>query len=209
LCCRCDLCLSLFVRLPILQTDGVRGARQVDCRPAHARASCVPDHAQGTVVLPLGAQTGCSAVVSQIANIPHIIRSSGGQPAHNTSHPMPMPAYIVSSLSRSLRLSSFTAACLFPQITATAMRHVQAIADSLPRDQVVIHYLCYSDSAQILHVPQDREGRTAHETSAGANDIWLYTEAGLGRMAAARRRHVQPFDRYETPQTDRHFRVGF
>jgi hypothetical protein len=70
--------------------DGSGGdARQVDYRPAHARASSVPDHAQGTVVLPLGAQTGCSVVVSQIANIPHIIRSSGGQPAHNTSHPMP------------------------------------------------------------------------------------------------------------------------
>ena len=130
----CDLCLSLFVRLPILQTDGVGGARQVDCRPAHARASSVPDHAQGTVVLPLGAQTGCSSSSIANSNYPTHHPQQQRWPAsaqHISSH---AHAYIVPSLSRAaLRLSSFTAACLFPQITATAMRHVQAIADSQPK----------------------------------------------------------------------------
>ena len=56
-CFDCDL-LSFFVRLPILQLEW--GCATGRLSTAHARASSVPDHAKGTVFLPLGAQTGSS-----------------------------------------------------------------------------------------------------------------------------------------------------
>lgn len=93
------------------------GARQVDYRPAHARASLVPDHAKGTVVLPLGAQQ----VVSQIAKNKFIPHHPQQQPvsSQRTTQLIPcLSSRLPTSCHLNLRLSSFTAACLFfpPQI---------------------------------------------------------------------------------------------
>ena len=141
------LCLFPLSGCPFcLQTAW--GARQVDYRPAHARASLVPDHAKGTIVLPLGAQQA----VSQIAknkNPTSSAATAGVQPAHNTSRPMPVcpPAYIVSSQSAPIIVHR----CLLILSTpdTAIMRHVQA-----NRTQGTRHAV-----AQILRVPQDRKGR--------------------------------------------------
>jgi hypothetical protein len=98
-------CVSFFVRLPI-SADGMGGLRDRSTIDQPTRA---PHHAKGTVVLPLGAQQA----VSQIAKIKksHIIRSNSRCPAsaqHISSH-----ARLPTSCHLNLRLSSFTAACLF------------------------------------------------------------------------------------------------
>ena len=105
-----------------LQTAwGLRDRSTID-QPTRAPPS-VPDHAKGTVVLPLGAQQA----VSQIAknkNPTSSAATAGVQPAHNTSHPMPACLHRVISICAYHRLP-LLAYSLPP---ATAMRHVQAVA---------------------------------------------------------------------------------
>lgn len=149
------MCLSLS-GCPFLQTEwGV--ARQVDYRPAHARASSRERHSSPAI----GRATGSFANSKKQKS--HIIRSNSRCPAsaqHISSH-----ARLPTSCHLNLRLSSFTAACLFSFPPDTAMRHVQAVA---PKGRAAV--------AQILRVPQDRKGRgqTAHETSLLRRTIFGY-----------------------------------
>jgi hypothetical protein len=163
-----NLCL---VRLPFCRW----GARQVTSWTTHARAS-VPDHAKGTVVLPLDAQD--SPVASNSSRIPHHPQR---WPAHNTSHPMPM--CIVSSL----RLSSFTAALLIsPEY---AMRHTSK--QFVPRRNM----RCVSRrSSAFSRIGEQRIRHLLRRRYSG------YIRRQGGRMAAAPSRHVLPFGRYETPR---------
>lgn len=88
-----ELLATCFFLCPaaVLQM-GFGGARQVDYRPAHARASSVPDLITG--IMPLGAQNRLFSSIANSKNTTsHIIRS-GGQPAHNTSHPMPPSCHL-------------------------------------------------------------------------------------------------------------------
>jgi hypothetical protein len=103
------LCVFLCPAAHFCRRNGGLRDRSTSDQPTRA-----PHHAKGTVVLPLGAQQA----VSQIAKIKksHIIRSNSRCPAsaqHISSH-----ARLPTSCHLNLRLSSFTAACLFfpPQI---------------------------------------------------------------------------------------------
>lgn len=146
-----DLCLSLS---GCRSADGIiGGARQVDYRPAHARASSVPDliTRKARESCHWARRTGCS-VVSQIAknNIPsHIIRS-GGQPAHNTSHPMPPSCHLSQA-----PIIVYRCLLISPD---TALRYETHPSNRSQTTGMTNPLLCYySESAQILRVPQDRK----------------------------------------------------
>ena len=143
------LCLFPLSGCPFcLQTAW--GARQVDYRPAHARASLVPDHAKGTIVLPLGAQTVVSQIAKKTKIIPHHPQQ---QPvsSQRTTHLIPChacpPAYIVSSQICTYRRLPLIAYSFHPRY-----RYNETCPSN--RIQGTRHAV-----AQILRVPQDRKGR--------------------------------------------------
>ena len=149
----CDLCLSLS-GCPILQTGimgtGV-GARQVDYRPAHARASFSVSRSRerhGSHAIGRAKSRLFSGFANSKYELSHIIRSSssssssGGQPAHNT-HLTPHAKNIVSS-SSAVRLSSFTACLLISPDPADrcCLRHVRAIIRNTQGTRMANPVLC-------------------------------------------------------------------